>query len=92
MTAIAIGDLARQTGVKVPTIRYYESIGLLPPAPRSESNRRQYDWRPSSGSGSSAMRASWVSRSRPYASSSTWRRAAALLCRVDALARSTFRP
>ncbi|MFZ1102358.1 MAG: helix-turn-helix domain-containing protein [Hyphomicrobiaceae bacterium] len=43
MTAITIGELARRTGVKVPTIRYYESIGLLPPAPRSESNRRQYD-------------------------------------------------
>jgi Cu(I)-responsive transcriptional regulator len=43
MNAIAIGDLARQTGVKVPTIRYYESVGLLPPAPRTESNRRQYD-------------------------------------------------
>ena len=43
MNAIPIGDLARQTGVKVPTIRYYESVGLLPPALRTESNRRQYD-------------------------------------------------
>lgn len=43
MSTIAIGDLARQAGVKVPTIRYYESIGLLPSAPRTESNRRQYD-------------------------------------------------
>ena len=43
MSTITIGDLARQTGVKVPTIRYYESVGLLPPAPRTESNRRQYD-------------------------------------------------
>lgn len=42
-TALAIGDLAKQTGVKVPTIRYYEGVGLLPPAPRTESNRRQYD-------------------------------------------------
>ena len=41
--ALAIGDLARQTGVKVPTIRYYEDICLLPAAPRTESNRRQYD-------------------------------------------------
>ena len=43
--ALAIGDLARETGVKVPTIRYYETVGLLPPAPPTESNRRQYDVR-----------------------------------------------
>lgn len=41
--AIAIGVLARETGVKIPTIRYYESIGLLPPPPRSGGNRRLYD-------------------------------------------------
>ena len=38
-----IGELSRQTAVKVPTIRYYEQIGLLPEAPRSEGNRRLYD-------------------------------------------------
>ena len=37
-----IGELSRRTGVKVPTIRYYESVGLMPPAPRTESNRRTY--------------------------------------------------
>ena len=37
-----IGALAAQTGVKVPTIRYYESVGLLPAADRTESNRRAY--------------------------------------------------
>ena len=37
-----IGELSRQTDVKVPTIRYYEQIGLLPEAPRSEGNRRLY--------------------------------------------------
>ena len=42
MTALPIGELARQTGVKVPTIRYYESIGILPKPPRSKSNRRLY--------------------------------------------------
>jgi Cu(I)-responsive transcriptional regulator len=42
MSAIAIGDLARLTGVKIPTIRYYEDVGLLPEPPRTESNRRQY--------------------------------------------------
>lgn len=40
--AFPIGELARQTAVKVPTIRYYEQIGLLPAAPRSEGNRRLY--------------------------------------------------
>jgi DNA-binding transcriptional MerR regulator len=34
---------ARQSGVKVPTVRYYEQIGLLPAPPRNEGNRRQYD-------------------------------------------------
>lgn len=40
---IAIGKVSEATGVKVPTIRYYEQIGLLPPAPRTEGNRRTYD-------------------------------------------------
>lgn len=40
---VSIGEAARQSGVKVPTIRYYEQIGLLPAPPRSEGNRRQYD-------------------------------------------------
>lgn len=39
---MAIGELSRKTGVKVPTIRYYEGIGLLPAPPRSEGNRRLY--------------------------------------------------
>jgi DNA-binding transcriptional MerR regulator len=29
----------------VQTIRYYEQIGLLPPLPRTEGNRRSYDQR-----------------------------------------------
>jgi len=41
--ALTIGELSRQSSVKVPTIRYYEEIGLLPPPPRSEGNRRTYD-------------------------------------------------
>jgi DNA-binding transcriptional MerR regulator len=40
---VPIGEAARQSGVKVPTIRFYEQIGLLPAPPRSEGNRRQYD-------------------------------------------------
>ena len=39
---LAIGDLARQTGTKVNTIRFYEEIGLLPRALRTASGRRTY--------------------------------------------------
>ena len=42
MQGVPIGEAARQSGVKVPTIRYYEQIGLLPAPPRSEGNRRHY--------------------------------------------------
>lgn len=40
--ARSIGVVARQTGCSVPTIRYYEEIGLLPPGPRTEAGRRVY--------------------------------------------------
>lgn len=39
----SIGEAARLSGVKVPTIRYYEEIGLLPHISRSLGNRRLYD-------------------------------------------------
>jgi DNA-binding transcriptional MerR regulator len=42
MQGVPIGEAAKQSGVKVPTIRYYEQIGLLPAPPRSEGNRRHY--------------------------------------------------
>lgn len=38
---LSIGEASRASGVKVPTIRYYEEIGLLSP-PRTETNRRVY--------------------------------------------------
>ena len=41
--ALMIGDLARQTGTKVNTIRFYEDIGLLPRPIRTASGRRTYD-------------------------------------------------
>src|SRR3954468_6009501 len=41
--AVPIGDAARRSGVKAPTIRYYEQIGLLPAPPRTSSNRRLFD-------------------------------------------------
>jgi len=40
---ITIGNVSQASGVKVPTIRYYEQIGLLPSPPRTEGNRRSYD-------------------------------------------------
>jgi len=39
----SIGDLSRRTGVKVPTIRYYEQMGLIAAAGRTEGNQRRYD-------------------------------------------------
>ncbi|MEO3384999.1 helix-turn-helix domain-containing protein [Mesorhizobium sp. CAU 1741] len=40
---LAIGELSRSTGVKVPTIRYYEQMGLISAAGRSEGNQRRYE-------------------------------------------------
>lgn len=40
--SLSIGELSRRTGVKVPTIRYYEQIGLLPVPPRTDGNQRRY--------------------------------------------------
>ena len=37
------GDLARETGCNLETIRYYERIGLMPDPPRSAKGYRQYD-------------------------------------------------
>jgi DNA-binding transcriptional MerR regulator len=39
----SIGDIARMTGVKVPTIRYYENIGIMLPPPRTGGGQRRYD-------------------------------------------------
>jgi len=37
-----IHELAQASGVPAKTIRYYESIGLMPDPPRAENNYRQY--------------------------------------------------
>ena len=39
---IGIGKLSSETGVKVPTIRYYEQQKLIPDPARSEGNHRLY--------------------------------------------------
>jgi len=43
--ALTIGQLARETGCKVQSIRYYESIGLMPEPVRTAGNQRRYDRR-----------------------------------------------
>ena len=39
----SIGELSKRTKVKVPTIRYYEEMGLLAEAERTRGNQRRYD-------------------------------------------------
>jgi len=41
----SIGTLAKRTGTKVQTIRYYEKIGLMPEAERSAGGQRRYHGR-----------------------------------------------
>jgi len=41
-TGVPIGRAAIASGVKIPTIRYYEQIGLLAAPGRTESRRRLY--------------------------------------------------
>lgn len=40
--ALTVGALAREVGVTPKTIRYYEAIGLLPPATRGPNGYRRY--------------------------------------------------
>lgn len=42
-TDIAIGELSRLSDCNIETIRYYERIGLLPPARRPGGRFRRYD-------------------------------------------------
>lgn len=39
---MTIGKVAREAGVPVETVRYYERIGLIPAPPRRESGYRKY--------------------------------------------------
>lgn len=40
---LSIGRLSKLSGVKVPTLRYYEEIGLIEPPSRSSGNQRRYE-------------------------------------------------
>lgn len=39
---LSIGELSKRTGVKIPTIRYYEQMKLMDVPERSEGNQRRY--------------------------------------------------
>ena len=59
MKEYSIGELGKATATKVPTIRYYEQIGLLPEPLRSEGNQRRYD-------GSHVKRLAFVRHAREF--------------------------
>lgn len=42
MEGLKVGEVAKQAGVNLQTVRYYERRGLLPRAPRTGSNYRAY--------------------------------------------------
>lgn len=56
-SALPIGKLSGLTGVKIPTIRFYEQIGLLPPPERTSTDRRVYG-------GETVRRLSFIKRAR----------------------------
>src|SRR5688572_11168958 len=56
---MSIGELAKRSGCSVPTVRFYESIGLLPPAVRASNGRRSYGW-------PDVTRLSFVRRARDF--------------------------
>lgn len=43
MTSLTISQLARRSGVPASTVRYYEKVGVIPPASRTDSGYRLYD-------------------------------------------------
>jgi MerR family transcriptional regulator, copper efflux regulator len=45
MDGLRISEVAERTGFSAPTLRYYETIGLLPAPARTESGYRRYDHR-----------------------------------------------
>ena len=43
MSALSIGRLAKETGLSVETIRFYERLGLIDSPPRKANSYRQYN-------------------------------------------------
>src|SRR5713226_5906742 len=43
METLPIGEVARRAGIRTSTIRYYESVGLLPEPKRVSGGHRRYD-------------------------------------------------
>ena len=67
MKPLAIGTLSKESGVKVPTIRFYEQIGLLPAPPGPRAIGALTGMRTFGGSGSSVTPVSLGSRLRTSA-------------------------
>ncbi len=42
MSGLTIGEVAREAGVPIETVRYYERRGLIPPPPRTRAGYRKY--------------------------------------------------
>jgi len=42
MTGLTIGRLAKEAGLGIETVRFYERQGLIEPPPRTDSNYRMY--------------------------------------------------
>ena len=59
MPDLRIGELARLTGTTAPTIRYYEQIGLFPPASRRSGGQRSFD-------GEDVKRLTFIRRCRDF--------------------------
>ena len=58
---MSIGDLSKEAGVKVVTIRYYEQINLMPAPPRTAGNYGPINWNISADFSSSDGAGIWGS-------------------------------
>ncbi len=80
---LTIGQVAKTTGMSAKTIRYYEAVGVLPPANRSAAGYRQY-------SPHGAHRVLFVRRARALGMS--LRHLKPLVAALDDGPRATLRP